>query len=68
MLGGRRAHEDRFAGDTTRYVIEKAPCRVILTAPPADAAPEPQPEPLRSPADPTRSTAYAALLCATCSC
>ena len=31
--GGPR---DRFVGETTRYVIEKAPCRVILTAPPAD--------------------------------
>jgi APA family basic amino acid/polyamine antiporter len=38
ILGGRRRTSDRFAGDTTRYVIEKAPCRVILTAPPADAA------------------------------
>jgi hypothetical protein len=26
---------DRFVGDTTRYVIEKASCAVILTAPPA---------------------------------
>ena len=38
ILGGRRRTSDRFAGDTTRYVIEKAPCRVILTAPPADGA------------------------------
>ena len=36
MLGGRRRTSDRFAGDTTRYVVEKAPCRVILTAPKAD--------------------------------
>jgi APA family basic amino acid/polyamine antiporter len=36
MFGGRSRASDRFAGDTTRYVIEKAPCRVILTAPPAD--------------------------------
>jgi len=34
-LGGRARARDRFAGETTRYVIEKAPCRVILTAPPA---------------------------------
>ena len=26
---------DRFVGETTRYVVEKAPCKVILTAPPA---------------------------------
>jgi basic amino acid/polyamine antiporter, APA family len=37
MLGGRRRASDRFAGDTTRYVVEKAPCRVILTAPKADS-------------------------------
>ncbi len=44
MFGGRRRASDRFAGDTTRYVVEKAPCRVILTAPPATAdAPEPVP-------------------------
>jgi APA family basic amino acid/polyamine antiporter len=35
ILGGRRIGSDRFAGDLTRYVIEKAPCKVILTAPPA---------------------------------
>jgi basic amino acid/polyamine antiporter, APA family len=35
ILGGRGRARDRFVGDTTRYVVEKAPCRVILTAPPA---------------------------------
>ncbi|HEX5911045.1 MAG TPA: amino acid permease, partial [Thermoleophilaceae bacterium] len=35
-LGGKASIEDRFAGDTTRYVVEKAPCKVILTAPAAD--------------------------------
>jgi basic amino acid/polyamine antiporter, APA family len=35
ILGGRGRTRDRFVGETTRYVIEKAPCRVILTAPPA---------------------------------
>jgi basic amino acid/polyamine antiporter, APA family len=35
MLGGRGRARDRFVGETTRYVVEKAPCRVILTAPPA---------------------------------
>jgi APA family basic amino acid/polyamine antiporter len=40
ILGGRGIGSDRFAGDFTRYVIEKAPCKVILTAPPADEEPE----------------------------
>ncbi|MEA2366191.1 MAG: basic amino acid/polyamine antiporter, family [Thermoleophilaceae bacterium] len=35
ILGGRGRVRDRFIGETTRYVIEKAPCKVILTAPPA---------------------------------
>jgi APA family basic amino acid/polyamine antiporter len=35
ILGGRGRARDRFVGDTTRYVVEKAPCQVILTAPPA---------------------------------
>jgi APA family basic amino acid/polyamine antiporter len=34
ILGGRGRVRDRFVGETTRYVIEKAPCKVILTAPP----------------------------------
>jgi APA family basic amino acid/polyamine antiporter len=36
VLGGRGRVRDRFVGETTRYVIEKATCKVILTAPPAD--------------------------------
>jgi basic amino acid/polyamine antiporter, APA family len=40
ILGGRGIGSDRFAGDLTRYVIEKAPCRVILTAPPAADGPD----------------------------
>jgi APA family basic amino acid/polyamine antiporter len=35
LLGGRGGPRDRFVGDMTRYVVEKAPCRVILTAAPA---------------------------------
>ena len=35
LLGGRSRSRDRSVGDTTRYVVEKAPCKVILTAPPA---------------------------------
>ena len=35
ILGGRGRTRERFVGETTRYVVEKAPCKVILTAPPA---------------------------------
>ena len=35
LLGGKEGLRDTFVGETTRYVINKAPCRVILTAPPA---------------------------------
>jgi basic amino acid/polyamine antiporter, APA family len=35
VLGGRGRARDKFVGETTRYVVEKAPCKVILTAPPA---------------------------------
>jgi APA family basic amino acid/polyamine antiporter len=36
LLGGRgdASLRDSFVGETTRYVVNKAPCRVILTAPP----------------------------------
>ncbi|MEA2389270.1 MAG: basic amino acid/polyamine antiporter, family, partial [Thermoleophilaceae bacterium] len=34
LLGGRGGARDRTVGETTRYVLEKAPCRVVLTAPP----------------------------------
>jgi len=37
LLGGRGGPMENFVGDITKYVVEKAPCRVILTAPPADA-------------------------------
>jgi basic amino acid/polyamine antiporter, APA family len=35
LLGGRSDPRDRAAGEVTRYVLDKAPCRVVLTAPPA---------------------------------
>jgi APA family basic amino acid/polyamine antiporter len=38
LLGGVGPLEN-YVGDVTKYVISKAPCRVILTAPPAGAAP-----------------------------
>ncbi len=34
ILGGRGRSRDRFVGNTTRYVVEKAECTVILTAAP----------------------------------
>jgi len=48
LLGGRGGLEN-FVGDVTKYVIAKASCRVILTAPPpqrraAEAAPQTPPE------------------------
>jgi len=43
ILGGGGLARERFAGEITRYVIEKAPCKVILTAPPAGRAPAPPP-------------------------
>jgi APA family basic amino acid/polyamine antiporter len=44
LLGGRGGPRDNFVGEATKYVVTKAPCRVILTAPPAGEAPAP-PEP-----------------------
>ena len=35
LLGGRGGPLDNFVGEVTKYVVDKAPCRVILTAPPA---------------------------------
>ena len=38
-LGGKGGPLDNFVGDATKYVVRKAPCRVVLTAPPdPDAA------------------------------
>jgi APA family basic amino acid/polyamine antiporter len=36
LLGGRGGPLDNYVGEVTRHVITKAPCRVILTAPPAE--------------------------------
>jgi APA family basic amino acid/polyamine antiporter len=36
LYGGKQGLRDTFVGDTTRYVVNKAPCRVVLTAPPAE--------------------------------
>jgi APA family basic amino acid/polyamine antiporter len=35
LLGGVSGPLDNYVGEITKYVINKAPCRVILTAPPA---------------------------------
>jgi basic amino acid/polyamine antiporter, APA family len=35
LFGGKQGLRDTFVGETTRYVVNKAPCRVVLTAPPA---------------------------------
>jgi hypothetical protein len=61
LLGGKQGLRDTFVGETTRYVVTKAPCRVILTAPPADRLPV-HPEPFAPPAavDPTQPTGVAA--------
>jgi len=37
LLGGLGGALDTVVGDVTKYVVAKAPCRVILTAPPAPA-------------------------------
>ncbi len=42
-LGGGR--NETFVGDVTKYVVTKAPCRVIITAPPETAAPPRRPQP-----------------------
>ena len=34
-LGGKQGLHDSFVGETTRYVLQRAHCRVILTAPPS---------------------------------
>jgi APA family basic amino acid/polyamine antiporter len=39
LLGGRGGPLDNFVGDMTKYVVTKAPCQVILTAPPASETP-----------------------------
>jgi basic amino acid/polyamine antiporter, APA family len=54
LLGGRGGPLDNFVGDVTRYVVDKAPCRVILTAPPAESAPAPHSDAEAATAPPAR--------------
>jgi APA family basic amino acid/polyamine antiporter len=35
---------DNFVGEITKHVVSKAPCQVILTAPPADEMPGRSPD------------------------
>ena len=53
-LGGKEGLHDSFVGETTRYVLQKAPCRVILTAPPSGKAEDPlmHPAPAEGPDHP----------------
>jgi APA family basic amino acid/polyamine antiporter len=37
LFGGSSGPLDNFVGEVSKYVIRKAPCRVIITAPPASA-------------------------------
>jgi APA family basic amino acid/polyamine antiporter len=39
LLGGRGGPMDNFVGDATKYVVSKAGCEVILTAPPSSDVP-----------------------------
>jgi basic amino acid/polyamine antiporter, APA family len=38
LLGGRGGPLENFVGDATKYVVSKAPCEVILVAPPSREA------------------------------
>jgi APA family basic amino acid/polyamine antiporter len=46
-FGGRGGPLENFVGDVTKYVVNKADCRVIVTAPAAPDAAAPAPEPVR---------------------
>jgi APA family basic amino acid/polyamine antiporter len=48
LLGGRGGPLDDFVGESTKYVLSKAPCQVILTAPPASEAAAPPDAQLRA--------------------
>jgi APA family basic amino acid/polyamine antiporter len=39
LFGGAGGPLENYVGEITKHVIRKAPCRVILTAPPADWRP-----------------------------
>jgi APA family basic amino acid/polyamine antiporter len=57
LLGGKAGLRDTFVGETTRYVVNKAHCRVILTAAPPQAPAEVPADDLSAPppgGDPAR--------------
>jgi basic amino acid/polyamine antiporter, APA family len=54
LLGGRGGPMDNFVGDATKYVVSKASCEVILTAPPSSDPPVAETE------DPERDPSAAA--------
>jgi APA family basic amino acid/polyamine antiporter len=43
LFGGSGGPLDNYLGEITKYVIRKASCRVILTAPPTDSSARPAP-------------------------
>jgi APA family basic amino acid/polyamine antiporter len=47
-LGGSGGPLENFVGETTKYVVSKAPCRVIVTAPPANPKEHTLPTPLET--------------------
>ncbi len=49
LFGGSGGPLDNYVGDVTKYVLRKAECRVILTAPAAEAASEAGGTPIESP-------------------
>jgi APA family basic amino acid/polyamine antiporter len=56
LLGGRGGPMDNFVGDATKYVVSKASCEVILTAPPSSDMPvvtaqDPEQRPSSAPTD-----------------
>jgi APA family basic amino acid/polyamine antiporter len=64
LLGGRGGPMDNFVGDATKYVVSKAGCEVILTAPPSSdvgiaAAGDPEQHPTAA-AEPTDQAISAA--------
>ena len=57
LLGGKAGLRDTFVGETTRYVVNKAPCRVILTARAAAGAVEAPADGHLAPPPPARRSA-----------
>jgi basic amino acid/polyamine antiporter, APA family len=49
LFGGAGGPLDNYVGEITKYVIRKASCRVILTAPPAGLRPSATPAPRAAP-------------------